>query len=212
MNKKINVTSDWVNNYCNGKELQQIYLDKYVGDGISISEEDMFEMYDIDPDEVFDFDSGWVKEDVELILDGKQIFELQEFCLTTAGAIATWCRDKYDDDWQTYWGEGSVIAFSEGHKNTELIKELIDKFENGEEAVEVFISGEDIDDVLMVVANSIEKTLVYDDDEFTVMTVERFKDYYQDYIIDQYLGDDQWENGAPMSLLDYAKEYYRLYI
>ena len=136
--KQINVTSDWVRDYCNGKELQQIYLDKYVGYGISISEDD------INPDEVFDFDSGWVKEDVELILDGKQIFELQEFCLTTAGAIATWCRDKYDDDWQTYWGEGCVIAFSECHKNTELIKELIDKFENGEEAVEVFLSNEDI--------------------------------------------------------------------
>lgn len=53
---------------------------------------------------------------------------------------------------------------------------------------------------------------VNEDVEFTVMTIDRFKDYYQDYIIDQYLGDDQWENGAPMSLLDYAKEYYRLYI
>lgn len=110
--KKINVTSDWVRDYLNGKQLEKIYLDKYVGDGISISEEDMFEMYDINPDEVFDFDSGWVKEDVELTLDGKQIFELQEFCLATAWEISFTCKNKYGGNWYIHWFESCVVAYS----------------------------------------------------------------------------------------------------
>ena len=32
--KQINVTSDWVNDYCNGKELERTIIgDEYVGDG-----------------------------------------------------------------------------------------------------------------------------------------------------------------------------------
>lgn len=90
------------------------------------------------------------------------------------------------------------------------VKELVEKFNNCEEEVEVFIADAETDGIFEKVQEELDTTLIYDEEDFTLMTVERFKDYYRNYI-EEYLENDEWEYEKPLSLMEYARENYRVY-
>ncbi len=76
---------------------------------IAISENEVLKLMGINRKDVFT-DTEWIREDVELVLDGERIEEEQIFWCSIGDALAKHGAKTFGGEWDFFWSEGRVIA------------------------------------------------------------------------------------------------------